>query len=71
MVNFHGIMMPHNTSMTEFLMNFIFPKGMFDVVILYLVTPTVIEVMYFTSDFTTILKVKGLINFGESAFAKN
>ena len=55
MVDFYCIEMFHYSAIVQLLVDFILSQGVFDVVVLDLVIPTVIKVMNFACDFTAVL----------------
>ena len=62
MVNLHGIVVLDNASIVQFLVDLILSQSMFNIVILHLVTPTVVEVVDLAGDFAAIFQVKRLVN---------
>jgi len=70
-INFHCIIVLHDASIVELLMDFIFPQRVLYVVVFDLVTPTVVKVVNFASDFPTILQIERLINLREPTLAKD
>lgn len=62
MVNLHGIVVLDNASIVQFLVDLILSQRMFNIVILHLVTPTVVEVVDLAGDFAAIFQVKRLVN---------
>ena len=66
MVNLHGIVVLDNASIVQFLVDLILSQRMFNIVILHLVTPTVVEVVDLAGDFAAIFQVKRLVNLWEA-----
>ena len=62
MINLHGIVVLDNASIVQFLVDLILSQRMFNIVILHLVTPTVVEVVDLAGDFAAIFQVKRLVN---------
>ena len=63
MVDLNSIVVFDNSSIVEFLVDFIFSQSMLNIVVLDLITPTVIEVVDFAGDLPAVLQVKGLVHF--------
>jgi len=70
-VDLNSIVMFDNSSIVEFLVDFIFSQSMLDIVVLDLITPTVIEVVDFAGDLPAVLQVKSLVHFREPALPKD
>lgn len=70
-VNFDCIEVFYNSAIVQLLVNLVFTKCMFNVVVLHLVTPTVIKVVDLASNFSKLFKVKSFIYFWKSTFAQN
>lgn len=66
MINLHGIVVLDNASIVQFLVDLILSQRMFNIVILHLVTPTVVEVVDLAGDFAAIFQVKRLVNLWEA-----
>ncbi len=71
MIYLHRIEVFHNPAMIKFLVNLIFTQGMLDVVVFYLITPTVVEVVNLACYLTELLKIKRFIYLWEATLAQN
>jgi len=70
MVNLNCVILLYHSSIVEFFVYLIFSKSMFDVAIFDVILPLVIKVMHFTSNFSAVFQIKGLINFRVSTFSQ-
>lgn len=71
MIYLHRIEVFHNPAMIKFLVNLIFTQGMLDVVVFYLIAPTVVEVVNLACYLTELLKIKRFIYLWEATLAQN
>lgn len=71
MIYLHRIEVFHNPAMIKFLVNLIFTQGMLDVVVFYLIAPTVVEVVNLACYLTELLKIKRFIYLWEASLAQN
>lgn len=54
MINLNSIILFNYSTMIQVFMNFIFSDSMLDIIIFYLLRPTVVKMVYFTCDFTAV-----------------
>lgn len=63
MIDFNSVVLLYNSPMVEILVNFIFPNGVLDVVLLDLVAPVVVKVVYFAGNLSAVIEVECLVHF--------
>ena len=70
MVNLYGVVVLDHPPIVQLLVDFVFPQSMFDVVILYLILPTVVEVVDFAGYLPTHLNVERLVHLRKASLAE-
>ena len=71
MVDLYSVVVLNNAPVVQFLVDLVLAQRMLDVIVLDLITPTVIKMMNFASNFSAVLQVKGLVDLRKATFAKN
>lgn len=70
MIDLNGVKLLYHPPVVEVFMDFVLPDGMFDIVLLYLFTPVVVEVVNLACNFPTVLQVVSLVDLRVASFPK-
>ena len=71
MVDLHSVILSHNSPVTQILVDLILSDRMFDVIVLDLLGPWVVEVVHLAGHFAAVLQIVGPVDFWVTAFTKN
>ena len=71
MIDLDSIVMLHYASIVEFLVDLVLTKSMLNVVVLYLIGPTIVKVVNLACHFATVFQVKGFVDFAKTTLAQN